>query len=1212
MVLSVMINVTEEEFERAKAFFDANPDEIKFHGKGEKNEKGQSEGHNFVKIAGGVYALNNATHVVHEPDAGLGAFGRAKRAVNSDGDYIVVKVEGQELKEKISTEETKRVDSLMQETGYMLDRVEREVQPGESGRVKSREHYDTKTKVLTAFEYRGDRDLYRETVLSSDSKKPPNNLIYALHAMRSIEALHQLNIIHKDIKEENFVLNGKGTSLTVMPIDFDMSQKIAPADIAVNILNKDGVPILMGTPGYIAPEIRFEGKYSYGSDVFALGSMLEKMGLPKEIYGPMKAPEAQRISLAEAMAAVAKEMRKPEYAQNPEVMNALKQYENLSLNGKKAPEIFEKLNQARNELSHALNQTEAVSKTPWDRDEAWRARIGAELKEIHQALMSGNVEKTIPILEQATKSVYQHIEEQKNKPVKSPDKETSNQNTSKSLDDLMAEMDGSRVSFSSGSFANDFDQIEGKNKKKTKEKSKDESALDDMLAEMNGTPKAESKKIESIDDLFKDFERAQSDSKSNFNFHEALEQHEEKLNQNPAEKVQKVKLEAKELGKAKIQQVKLEGTEFASAKATFNVTKVTPENLAPLEKVKATSAPVEQAAVPIQEIIVPRDVRLALIEMARAPEQFFQNNADMAKWQEIKRNMFPSLTDANDSNVVKAFLSSPIKVTPTELEKLGQFLEPVYAQQKAQQAQKRENDIDREIRNFVAGLSNEEAAELFDESKVKQSNQTTPVQSVKLQAQELGQANLKIQRIKHEEELASAKATFQETNIVQQNNIATESEGKKQNNFVNLNISENNFSFGFDSTVEGIAGNVINTQNAKVKTKKNFKNSLKNALKSPGSRLRHFAMPQIVPVVKPEQDQLFVDAFNSAKEKDGFITSGLAEGNKIPVTATIGKKSQILNTYEFVPDELAKQPVQDRKYMIKFNGNAEFAADKITESVKEAQKLGCVAIAFDYPGVMNDGAKAKNTKQLVEAGKAQVQQLLDQGVPASSIVLDGHSLGGAVATLVAAHFHKQTPPQEVFLINDRSFSKLSTEVEVLMTQKYGSAVGKMAGAAIKATGLEMNAKKAYNSIPDTHKMLVFAEKDVMIPWQSSLAKAVAPPNDRKRVQWEQALRDCDHDEDISNKKNGLGKSGEQLREAFFKKAGFEKQIEIRNEKTVRDKPKTETPKEMNALDVPHINPVTPIRNLQNLREPRLNRSASLNDLDKNTNNQPTRPRSNST
>lgn len=448
----VMINVTKEEFEEAKAFFDANPNEIKFHAK-KKNEDGKSKGHNFVNIAGDVYALNNVNNIVHEPDAGLGAFGRAKRAVNSDGKYIVVKVEGQEEKEKISTEDTKRVDNLMQETSYMLDRLTRDVQAGESGRVKAREQYDTQTKVLTAFEYRGDRDLYRETVLSSEAKKTPNNLIYALHAMRSIEALHQLHIIHKDIKEENFVLNGKGTGLTVMPIDFDLSQKLEPANIHVEILNEVGNRIVMGTDGYISPEIKFEGRYSYASDVFALGSMLEKMGLPKEIYGPMKAPELQRISIAEAMAAVAKEMRKPEYAQNLEVANALKQYENTSLNGNKAPEIFEKLNEVRKELSNALNQTADANKAPWERDEAWRSRIGTELKEVHHALMSGNVEKAIVVVEQATKSVNQFVEEQKNNPVeKVKTKEADN----RSIDDLMADMGNSTVSFGASSFARGF------------------------------------------------------------------------------------------------------------------------------------------------------------------------------------------------------------------------------------------------------------------------------------------------------------------------------------------------------------------------------------------------------------------------------------------------------------------------------------------------------------------------------------------------------------------------------------------------------------------------------------------------------------------------------------------------------------------------------------------------------------------------------------
>lgn len=194
---------------------------------------------------------------------------------------------------------------------------------------------------------------------------------------------------------------------------------------------------------------------------------------------------------------------------------------------------------------------------------------------------------------------------------------------------------------------------------------------------------------------------------------------------------------------------------------------------------------------------------------------------------------------------------------------------------------------------------------------------------------------------------------------------------------------------------------------------------------------------------------------------------------------------------------------------------------RTTEGVEEAKKLNYVAIAFDYPGVGTDKDedKAKNTKDLVKAGVAQVKDLIKAGAKPENIVLDGHSLGGAVATLVAAQLHKEG--LKVHLINGRSFSKLSTEADLLLNKHAGLLAGEMQGkknpdgtvkenakikalgpilgkiakAGIKAAGLEMNAAKAYKSIPDEYKTCYFAQKDEIIPYKASLAKAVGIKKD---------------------------------------------------------------------------------------------------------------------
>lgn len=239
----------------------------------------------------------------------------------------------------------------MQTAGYMLGREERNVDStrseqvkakragqadtiyskNESGTVKAGDIYTTNTKVLTAFEYRGDRDLFEEVNQNNASLSPPQNLIIALKAMNGIQALHDLRILHKDIKQENFVLNGQGQSLTVMPIDFDMSQQLRIDQKEVINLLENGQPWVQGTPGFIAPEIKQYGKYSYASDIYALGVMLKEMNLPEEIYKPMVAEDPQnRRSLSAAMRSVVIELSKPEYGQNLAVNQALTEYQNFN------------------------------------------------------------------------------------------------------------------------------------------------------------------------------------------------------------------------------------------------------------------------------------------------------------------------------------------------------------------------------------------------------------------------------------------------------------------------------------------------------------------------------------------------------------------------------------------------------------------------------------------------------------------------------------------------------------------------------------------------------------------------------------------------------------------------------------------------------------------------------------------------------------------
>ncbi|CAA9990375.1 calcium-dependent protein kinase, putative [Plasmodium knowlesi strain H] len=78
----------------------------------------------------------------------------------------------------------------------------------------------------------------------------------------ALEYLHSRNIIHRDIKAENFLFKNKNTK-SIKLIDFGMAKKV----------NCEYLTELCGSPHYISPEL-IRKKYTMSSDIWALGVMV--------------------------------------------------------------------------------------------------------------------------------------------------------------------------------------------------------------------------------------------------------------------------------------------------------------------------------------------------------------------------------------------------------------------------------------------------------------------------------------------------------------------------------------------------------------------------------------------------------------------------------------------------------------------------------------------------------------------------------------------------------------------------------------------------------------------------------------------------------------------------------------------------------------------------------------------------------------------------
>lgn len=130
-----------------------------------------------------------------------------------------------------------------------------------------------------------------------------------------------------------------------------------------------------------------------------------------------------------------------------------------------------------------------------------------------------------------------------------------------------------------------------------------------------------------------------------------------------------------------------------------------------------------------------------------------------------------------------------------------------------------------------------------------------------------------------------------------------------------------------------------------------------------------------------------------------------------PVNMTLRQNDISLETVTAANSLVQENNKQNHLHILYFNGNSGcYQQDykKIAEDLLSYERKGAAAtgVQFNYPGILNSEGQVEIAQDLIDAGIAQVKSLLDQGIPHSKIVLHGVSLGGSIASHVAAYFHK--------------------------------------------------------------------------------------------------------------------------------------------------------------------------------------------------------------
>ncbi len=96
----------------------------------------------------------------------------------------------------------------------------------------------------------------------SPSVHSPERLADATAAIAGLAAIHEAGIVHRDVKPDNMLRMGDGR---LALSDFGLATDL-PADA--------GVTVMVGTPHYMAPEVRGGEPATARSDVWSLGVVL--------------------------------------------------------------------------------------------------------------------------------------------------------------------------------------------------------------------------------------------------------------------------------------------------------------------------------------------------------------------------------------------------------------------------------------------------------------------------------------------------------------------------------------------------------------------------------------------------------------------------------------------------------------------------------------------------------------------------------------------------------------------------------------------------------------------------------------------------------------------------------------------------------------------------------------------------------------------------
>lgn len=183
----------------------------------------------------------------------------------------------------------------------------------------------------------------------------------------------------------------------------------------------------------------------------------------------------------------------------------------------------------------------------------------------------------------------------------------------------------------------------------------------------------------------------------------------------------------------------------------------------------------------------------------------------------------------------------------------------------------------------------------------------------------------------------------------------------------------------------------------------------------------------------------------------------------------------------------------EARTVVLFNGNATRYED-LPALGEHFQQLNWNVLLFNPRHVGESQAKwASSARDTILDAETAYQFAKAQGVNKENILLWGHSLGGAIATAVAAQ-HKK-----VMLVNDRSFSSLSQEIKLL--------IGKLTAKLAVFLGWEYDSVANFNKVQGK-KVVILHPEDQVIKRGARLGEKIS----QNLIELKKTVEDAHNDE----------------------------------------------------------------------------------------------------